>query len=303
MKKRVLLCIDRPGWCFDNIAQQVKKYCSDEFDIDIRTISEAFGTYDVIVAFWYGFLPMLAQRLRTGVGVLCVYDDYSWHQPGGRQQLDAALHYCDMIGCANEGILKGLDWTPQPKHLIEDGVDTDLFTPLPYPDEFTVGWCGNSAAAGKCMGDTSSDLKGLEVIREACKLAKVPLLVHDVAVDEPIPHEKMPEWYAKISCYVCASEAEGTPNPPLEALACGRPVITTPVGIMPKVVRDGSNGITVAGDVGQIRYAVAAAAAATAKGTSSGAKVPAAIAMTAESWSWRHKVEAWRGMLREAGTL
>lgn len=301
--KKVLLCIDRPGWCFDNIAQQVKKYCSDEFDITIRTISEAFGSYDIVVAFWYGFLPMLAHRLQTGVGVMCVYDDYSWHQPGGRQQLDAGLRFCDLVGCANEKIMDGLGWVAPPRMLIEDGVDTELFTPLPYPEQFTVGWCGNSAASGKCVGDPTSDLKGLGVIREACAKAGVPLLVHDVAVDAPIPHEEMPAWYAKISCYVCASEAEGTPNPPLEALACGRPVITTPVGIMPKVIKSGMGFIHNPVWCGNDYYSLDNLILDVKQEAQSNVFEPCTVHNAVEPWSWKHKVEAWREMLREAAKL
>ena len=292
---RVLLVIDRHGWCFDNIAQQVKKYCSDEFEIDIATIDDAMGgLYDVVVAFWYGYLPILAYRLKKGVGVLCIYDDYSWHQPGGAQQLEAAMRYCDVLGCANEKILAQFATREQRGFLIEDGVDTDLFTPLPYPERFTVGWVGNSAASGLVVGDPTYDLKGLETIREACRKVGAQLLVHDVSVDAPIPHDKMPEWYAKISCYVCASSAEGTPNPPLEALACGRPVVTTPVGIMPKVVQPGVNGkISKTAD----EFAASLRLIDWAK------TIPEKIAATVEPWSWKHKVEAWREMLREAAKL
>ena len=45
----------------------------------------------------------------------------------------------------------------------------------------------------------------------------------------------MPEYYNKIDLYICASLNEGTPNPVLEAMACGVPVISTDVGIVPEV--------------------------------------------------------------------
>lgn len=47
-----------------------------------------------------------------------------------------------------------------------------------------------------------------------------------------IPHYRMPQFYSKIDCYICASLHEGTPNPVLEAMACGVPVITTNVGVV-----------------------------------------------------------------------
>ncbi len=45
----------------------------------------------------------------------------------------------------------------------------------------------------------------------------------------------MPEYYSKIDVYVCTSKIEGTPNPVLEAMACGVPVISTDVGVIPEL--------------------------------------------------------------------
>jgi glycosyltransferase involved in cell wall biosynthesis len=42
----------------------------------------------------------------------------------------------------------------------------------------------------------------------------------------------MVHYYAKLDVYVCVSDAEGTPNPVLEAMACGVPIISTDVGIV-----------------------------------------------------------------------
>jgi glycosyltransferase involved in cell wall biosynthesis len=57
--------------------------------------------------------------------------------------------------------------------------------------------------------------------------------------------EEMLRFYHSIDVYVCASRSEGTPNPCLEAAACGVPVVTTRVGNMPELIRDGENGFFV----------------------------------------------------------
>ena len=46
---------------------------------------------------------------------------------------------------------------------------------------------------------------------------------------------EMAEFYNKIGTLICFSESEGTPNPVLEAAACGRNVITTEVGNVPEL--------------------------------------------------------------------
>ena len=52
----------------------------------------------------------------------------------------------------------------------------------------------------------------------------------------PIKHSKMGEFYSRGHLYLCMSANEGTPMPLLEAMACGRPVISTNAGIAPEVV-------------------------------------------------------------------
>jgi len=54
--------------------------------------------------------------------------------------------------------------------------------------------------------------------------------------DAYIPHTEMVNCYSKIDLYVCTSKIEGTPNPILEAMACGVPIISTDVGIVPQVL-------------------------------------------------------------------
>jgi len=57
-------------------------------------------------------------------------------------------------------------------------------------------------------------------------------------VERQLAHEDMPLYYSKIDIFVCASLTEGTPNPVLEAMACGVPVISTDVGNIPEVFGD-----------------------------------------------------------------
>jgi glycosyltransferase involved in cell wall biosynthesis len=60
-----------------------------------------------------------------------------------------------------------------------------------------------------------------------------------------VPPSDLPTYYSLIDVFVHPSLRDGMPNAVLEAMVCGKPIITTPVGGMLDVVKDGENGIFV----------------------------------------------------------
>jgi len=56
--------------------------------------------------------------------------------------------------------------------------------------------------------------------------------------------------------FVMNSRSEGGPRVALEAMACGMPVIATPVGVMPDVLESGRNGILVTGHDRHLKEAI-----------------------------------------------
>lgn len=68
--------------------------------------------------------------------------------------------------------------------------------------------------------------------------------------------EDMPTLYNQARMLVCASTVEGNPRVTIEAMACGVPVISTRVGIMPDVITQGDNGYLVDWDAHQIAQTI-----------------------------------------------
>ncbi len=64
--------------------------------------------------------------------------------------------------------------------------------------------------------------------------------------------EDMARLYNRARMVVCASTAEGGPRVTVEAMACGVPVITTPVGMMGELIADGENGLLFYWEAGEL---------------------------------------------------
>ena len=57
-----------------------------------------------------------------------------------------------------------------------------------------------------------------------------------------IPNNELPEYYNEFKLLVIPSTSEGLPNVLLEAINCNTPILSTPVGAIPDIVRDRETG-------------------------------------------------------------
>ncbi len=196
-------------------------------------------------------------------------------------------------------ILSSVPNYPPPDGNTEDGVDLEFFAPFnperfyAQKDEIIVGWVGNSRWG---EGDgTGIDHKGLEtIIKPAIEsLQEEGYRVRGFFADRQerwIPHGEMNDYYNSIDIYVCASDIEGTPNPALESMACGIPVISTDVGIIPQLFGTlQQNYILASRDVGELKIKL--------KDLITNSQKREALSKenleNIKNWSWSNKCQSW----------
>jgi len=248
-RPRLAIGVSVFDWAFDIKARQIARVLTDwQVRISDRECQPAVQA-DVLVSLWWLDLPYLRRLVEAPRALLGVYSHSCWRlQP---QAFAEACKLADGILAANETLKEELgEFTDLPIYVCPDTVDMGLFPLQPYPDRWTLGWCGSDYT--DCFAD---DYKGVNLLRLAAAQENVPFMVQPF--QKRIPHERMAkDFYAGISAYACASIAEGGPNPVLEALSCGRPIITTPVGAAKDVVRPGETGLFIERKGPSVRAAI-----------------------------------------------
>jgi len=152
--------------------------------------------------------------------------------------------------------------------MIPVGIDTEMFKPM---DKIALREKYQLNKANKVIlyvGRYKKE-KGLDLLIKAfrkvqneipnCKLVLVGdgpekqdllkvtlgLELKDIVFMDPLEHDKIPEIMNCADVFALCSLYEGMPTVVLEALACGVPVVSTDVGGVYKVVRDGKTGYIV----------------------------------------------------------
>lgn len=125
------------------------------------------------------------------------------------------------------------------------GIDPDLFYPKQFPKnkQLVVGFAGNPMLSIKGLADfIQPAVEAVEGVELKTALLGAKMLTHADMVD----------FYNSIDLLVCMSKSETGPMPVMEAMACGVPVISTSVGLVPEIVTNGVDGIIVDRDTNKL---------------------------------------------------
>ena len=255
-RPRIVCVVDRPGWAHDRKADALARTLADSYEL-VKRYQAEISAPDLLAAdavlFFYWLqverLPQLRdvlrrRRDRVVIGVCSHYElEGAWREPG----LAILRELAQAVFVNNRLLFDELGpCLERPLHYTPNGVDTEFFRPAPDAPRpaatLRVGWAGSLVNQG-------SERRGVrEILAPAVHAVAGAELCLAVREERWRTAAEMVDFYHSLDVYVCASRDEGTPNPCLEAAACGVPVVTTRVGNMPELIRDGENGFFIERD-------------------------------------------------------
>lgn len=260
-RRPVILCIvDRPAWAHDRKTDALAVALADRYRLVKRfekdvTAQDVLGA-DLVLAYYWLQIDRAPEPLRRAIESrrdrLLIGSCAELELSGSmREPALGLLATLPRAVFANNVALAKLLETElgRPVFYTPNGVDTSFFRPAasaPPPTPLRVGW------AGSLENHTPAHRGVFEFIAPAVASVEGAELCLAAREHHWRNAEEMRAFYQSLHVYVCASRSEGTPNPCLEAAACGLPIVTTAVGNMPELIRDGENGFLVAREAGEI---------------------------------------------------
>ncbi len=257
MSTRVLIIPDEPNWALDKSAKDLLKYNQSDLELDIcynaaflKEWSKYYNEYDLLFPMYKG---LFFSHLRNGVpvdkSVTGIRSFYRWDK--GRTQPPGynAKPPGKIIRRLKKAVLVNTHcqklwyiFSPYvPVIHTKYTCDFDFFYPQEKPatKKLIVGWTGSLT--------NHSNKRGFhEFIKPACDAVPgVELKVQSKEDHFITDDNQMRDFYTSLDLYLVASRCEGTPRPAIEAAACGVPVLSTDVGIIPELVEHGHNGFVV----------------------------------------------------------
>jgi len=304
-KLRVLFIVDVPGWAHDFKTDNLMRVLGDEYEMSKRysndvTIDDIDKADLIIVYYWkefnYANMKRLMGAFRQNRDKLLLGISSHVELEGSKREKGLAILKELAAGVFVNSLLLYKEFSPVldvPVFYAPNGVDTGFFTPSDdkkMSPTLRVGWAGSLTNSGEIRG--YSDL-----IVPAVDSVDGVELVTAAREQKWRSHEEMRDFYRSLDVYICASRAEGTPNPCLEAAACGVPVLTTRVGNMPELLKHGVNGFFIERDVKDIAHKLTLLR----DDPSLRRNVAQSMLRSIQQWDWRYQADNYRVMFERTG--
>lgn len=291
-----------PNWAHDLKTKNLARALGNDYDIrksyETEVTPDDLNQADLIVVyFWLQFrameslLPWLEQnRNKLLVGICSHWELEVERRSSG---LEVLRKWARAVFVNGHLLYREYESAFHvPYFYTPNGVDTEFYKPASHKEpssRLRVGWAGSLTNFGP-------EYKGYyPIVVPAVKALEGVELVTAAREDKWRSPDEMREFYRSLDVYVCASRGETTPNPCLEAAACGVPLVTTRVGLMPELVRHGTNGFFIERNPEDLTEKLRTLRDSPDLRLSLGEKILEDI----QSWDWLTRAESYRQMFEE----
>ncbi|MBN1300959.1 MAG: glycosyltransferase family 4 protein [Melioribacteraceae bacterium] len=257
MNEKVLIIPDFPNWALDKNARDLVKYNKSGLQLDICYYNEFeqnwrkyYDQYDILFPMYLGsFKSLVDKKIPTDKVITGIRSFHRWDKKKTQPPGYNAKPPRKIINLYRKALLVNTHckklWYIFSEYFrvvhTKYTCDQEMFYPLEKKknDKLVIGWTGsltnhpNKRGFHEFIKLICDELDGVEL--------KVQAKEDNFITDDNL----MRDYYNSLDLYICASRSEGTPRPVIEAAACGVPVISTDVGIVPELIDDGFDGFIV----------------------------------------------------------
>ncbi|MBN1154080.1 glycosyltransferase family 4 protein [candidate division KSB1 bacterium] len=256
--KRVLIIPDTPHWALDKNARDLVKYNQSNLDLEICYFDEYkqnwmsyHRDFNLIFPMYKGlFFNVLKAHIPVDKVITGIRSFYRWDHgktvpPGYNAKPSRKIVHRLRKALLVNTHCKKL-WYIFSRYFpiihTKYTCDLEMFYPERKPranDKLIVGWAGSLTNHPNKRGFH-------EFIKPACEsVPGVELKVQTKEDNFITDDNQMRAFYNSLDLYITASRCEGTPRPVIEAAACGVPILSTDVGIVPELVENEVNGFII----------------------------------------------------------
>lgn len=238
---RIAILHDHPCWAQAQYSDGLKKYAPSCYDVERHLLHDfKYSGEDIVYVInlascrYYGSAKVVT-CMASHAWMHNSYDPGDWRTRGvsvRRNSRVAQRHIrrANVVICRNRKLEKWAQERHKNARYIPVGVDTEIFRPesrVFIEKKLRVGWCG------QINPGIEGHFKGYYEIWEPLKAElgdRYEFVENTRIADDALNWHELADWYRSLDVYVTTASAEGTPNGPFQAAACGVPVISTDVG-------------------------------------------------------------------------
>lgn len=230
-KPKVAFVYDIKNWAFYIMSHNIKSKLYKKFDIDIVQFDEQLDMekYDVIICFSPSVLPISINNYDS---IICGISSHK-----SKENLEKLKKF-KFVFANDKNIYDEIE--NDKKFYIENGVNTEFFQiEIKKSEKIRIGSIGSKKWATH---------KGKYRINEICLRLGDDFENKSIYIDttkDIMSQKDIKKYYSSIDVFVISSISETGPNPLLEAMSCGIPVVSNKVGLAPIIIKSGIDGILI----------------------------------------------------------